>query len=209
MSLGSIALTAFICFCGLYEYTRVPFGLKGAPSHFQRVMASFVLAGILYKICEVYIDDIIVFAQTAKELLSRIRQVFDRIRKHKLLLHPRKAHIGLKRIEYTGHVLDREGLSFSPEKLRTVLDFPLPTTKGALKKFTGLANYFRDHIQGHSSVVAPLQRYLENYSKTCALHAIALDAEAVHAFETIKEMIQNCPKLFFLWGWRIHNPISH
>jgi hypothetical protein len=94
-------------------------------------------------------------------------------------------------------VLDQEGLSFSPEKLR-VLEFPLPSTKGALKKFLGLANYFRDHIQGHSSVVAPLQKYLGDYTKRYALHAIALDAEARDAFETVKEMIQNCPKLFFL-----------
>ena len=117
MSLAAIGFTAFICFCGLFEYLRVPFGLKGAPSYFQRVMSNVVLAGLIYIICEVYIDDIIVHANTAAEFLANMRSVFEQIRKHKLLLHPKKARIGLRSVEYTGHVIDRTGISFSREKI--------------------------------------------------------------------------------------------
>ena len=145
MSLAAIGLTAFIWFCGLFEYLRVPFGLKGAPSYFQRVMSSVVLAGLIYSICEVYIDDIIVHAQTAGDFLSNIRNVFDRIRKHRLLLHPAKAKIGLQRVEYTGHVLDRTGLSFSPQKIRTLLDFPQPQRKQELKKLRARELLPRSH----------------------------------------------------------------
>ena len=51
--------SAFITPMGVYEFTRVPFGLKTAPSYFQEKMASDVLSGLLYFICEIYIDDII------------------------------------------------------------------------------------------------------------------------------------------------------
>ena len=198
MSLSAINFTAFICFCGLFEYLRVPFGLKGAPSYFQRVMANVVLAGLIYIICEVYIDDIIVHAQTAAEFLANMRAVFERIRKHNLLLHPKKARIGLRSVEYTGHVIDRTGISFSREKIQTLLDFPVPTNKKAPKQFLGLANYFRDHIKDHSVIVATLQRYITNYTKRDGNKLITLDAEATQAFQTIKSRIEKCPKLFFL-----------
>ena len=51
--------TAFITLMGLYEWTRVPMGLKGAPAYFQRVMATVVFAGLLYNILEIYLDDVI------------------------------------------------------------------------------------------------------------------------------------------------------
>ena len=52
--------TAFITSISQYQFTRVPFGLKTAPSYFQEKMASDVLRGLIYFICEVYIDDIII-----------------------------------------------------------------------------------------------------------------------------------------------------
>ena len=50
--------TAFTLFCGVYQFTGLPFGLKRAPSYFQQTMAIVVLAGLLYFICEVYLDDV-------------------------------------------------------------------------------------------------------------------------------------------------------
>ena len=57
-------LTAFITLAGMYEWLRVPMGLKGAPAYFQRIMSTVVLAGLIYKICEIYLDDVIVHAKS-------------------------------------------------------------------------------------------------------------------------------------------------
>ena len=199
VSMNSIAYTAFICFCGLYEYLRVPFGLKGAPSYFQKMMTTVVLAGLIMVICEVNIDDIIIYACTALEFLVRLRKVFEKIREHKLLFHPKKARIGMKSIEYTGHMVDNTGLSFSPKKIQCVLDFPIPVMKQQIKMFLGLANYFRDHIRNHSNLAAPLQALIKDYSKKRdAKKPVILDDAGLSAFNNIKEQIQNCPKLFFL-----------
>jgi hypothetical protein len=59
--------TAFILFCGVYQFTRLPFGPKRAPSYFQQTMATVVLAGLIYIICEMYIDDCKVFAKNIDE----------------------------------------------------------------------------------------------------------------------------------------------
>jgi len=197
MSMASIAFTAFICFAGVFEYLRVPFGLKGAPSFFQRVIASVVLAGLIYSICENYLDDIITWAGTPHEFLRRLRLIFERMRKHGIVFHPGKTAIGCICIEYGGHMLDSEGISFSREKIGAVLNFPPPNTKGKLKSVLGLANYFRDHIRDHSSIAAPMQRYLDGYNKTQQNHPIQLDQEALEAFELLRSRLEACPKLHF------------
>jgi hypothetical protein len=84
-------LTAFITFMGVYEWCRVPMGLKGAPAYFQQVMATVVLAELLYIICELYIDDILVYGNTEEALLQRLREVFNRLREHRVTVSPKNA----------------------------------------------------------------------------------------------------------------------
>ena len=56
--------TAFITFSRVYQVTRLPCGPKRAPSYFQEIMATVVLTGLIYMICEMYIDDCTVFGDT-------------------------------------------------------------------------------------------------------------------------------------------------
>jgi hypothetical protein len=69
-------------------------GLKGAPAYFQQLMATMVLAGIIYIMCEIYIDDVIIHAQTQAAFLDRMRTVFQRFRDYKLTFNPEKVRLG-------------------------------------------------------------------------------------------------------------------
>ena len=62
---ASQAYTAFITFSDVFIWLVVPFGLKGAPAYFQKLLATIVLSGLIYIICELYIDDILVYACTS------------------------------------------------------------------------------------------------------------------------------------------------
>ena len=75
LSKASQEYTAFITHMGLYKWLRVPMGLKGAPSYFQHQMVSTVLPGLVHTICEIYIDDICVYATTIKELGTNLAKV--------------------------------------------------------------------------------------------------------------------------------------
>ena len=86
----AIPLTAFITFCGVYMFLRVPFGPKNAPSYFQQQLALIVLAGLLYLICELYIDDLLVHGDTDDEFLKNLHKVFLQIRQYKFVLKPSK-----------------------------------------------------------------------------------------------------------------------
>ena len=139
-------LTAFICFSGMYQFTRLSFGLKRAPSYFQEMMATVVLAGLLYVTCEMYLDDCIVFGNEPDEFLQRLRDVIIRFREKNLFLKAKKCKFGVTRLEYIRRVISKEGLSMSAEKIKSVLDFPqLPplgdfsvwqTTSGVLSQIT-------------------------------------------------------------------------
>jgi len=80
LSEASKKYTAFTCFIGLYEWNRVPMGLKGAPSFYQMALAMFVFVGLISIIMELYIDDLIIHGKTEDEFISRLRQVFGRMR---------------------------------------------------------------------------------------------------------------------------------
>ena len=195
LSASSRILTAFICALGIFEYTRVAMGLKGAPSYFQQLMTTVVLAGLVMIICEVYLDDIIVFGKTNTEFIDRLRQVFGRLRKHKITLNPKKCIFGVPSVEYVGHTIDSTGLSFSREKIDGVLMIPPPKSGKDLRSFLGVVGYFRDHIANHSTLVHPLYELYSNWEKT---RRMEWTPEATDAFTAVRKAINECPTLFFV-----------
>jgi hypothetical protein len=157
--------TAFITPTGLYQRCRLPMGLKGAASYFQRMMASKALAGMLYSIVELYLDDILVYASDEGEFIVRSRSVFDRFRQYNITLNPKKYSFGLEEVEFVGHILKPDGVKFSTEKREKVLDFPFPERQKHLKSFLRLVNYFRDHVEGLSTMVSLLNDMVNPYKK--------------------------------------------
>ena len=194
LSAMSRLITAFICFMGIFQWLRVPMGGKGAPSYFQRVMASVVLVGLIYVMCELYIDDVIVHGSNKEEYFARLRKVLERLRKHKVKIHPDKVRAGLSEVEYVGHTINSMGTTFSRDKINEILDFPKPSRHLDLKTFLGLANYLRSNIRNHSLIVAPLNAMVEKYEKNKRL---VWTPEADAAFIEIKEAIKDCPTVFF------------
>jgi hypothetical protein len=95
--------TVYITSTGLFQWCHLPMGLKGAASYFQRMMASRVLAGLLYIFVELYLDDVLVYATNDNELLERLRTVFERFRQFNITLNPKKCYFGLAEVEFVGH----------------------------------------------------------------------------------------------------------
>ena len=102
LTMQTRAFTSFIVFCGVYQFTRLPFGLKRAPSYFQEVMATFVLAGLIHITCEMYIDDCNVFGQNTEEFIARLKQIFERFRKCHIFLKASKCFFGYTEIDFVG-----------------------------------------------------------------------------------------------------------
>jgi len=94
----SIKYTAFVTAAGVFEWKRVPMGLKGAPTYFQREMSLSVLGGLLGHGVELYLDDCIVYGATEEEFKANLRLVFERFRAHNITLNLRSVKLGYRRL---------------------------------------------------------------------------------------------------------------
>ena len=87
-------------------------------------MASVVLAGLIYMVCEMYLDDCIVYAKGNEQFLERLESVFKRFRLHIIFLKASKCKFGLPLVEYVGRQISKEGISMSDLRIRAVMNFP-------------------------------------------------------------------------------------
>jgi hypothetical protein len=138
-----------------YEYLRMPFGLKSAPSTFQRLMNN-VLMGLIGTRCFVYLDDVIIFGETLQEHHIRLREVLDKLRQYNLKIEPDKCEFLKTELNYLGHVVTGEGVKPDPHKVQAIKEFPIPKTKTDVKSFLGLAGYYRKFIPQFSKIAKPL-----------------------------------------------------
>ena len=196
LTLAARVFTAFITFAGVYQFTRLPFGPKRAPSYFQEMMASIVLLGLIYNICEMYLDDCIVHAKGSDEFLQRLEIVFKRFSDKNIKLKASKCKFGLKLIEYVGRQISKAGISMSTTKIRAVQEFPKPVVLTQLRSFLGLANYFRDFVPNHSNVVSPLHQMIDHAAKKQSKLIWTVAGET--AYEAIKDLISKSPLLYFM-----------
>lgn len=154
------AKTAFSTKSGHWEYNRLPFGLKTAPATFQR-MINTALSGLTGTRCFVFLDDIVIYANSLTEHDTKLREVFGRIRRYNLKLQPGKCDFLRKEVSYLGHVITAEGVRPDSEKVKVIENFPRPESAKQLKTFLGMAGYYRRFIPNFSRLAAPLYLLLK------------------------------------------------
>lgn len=182
--------TAFTTQSGHYEFSRMPFGLKTAPATFQRAMDN-VLRGLQGIHCMVYLDDIIVYSSSLQEHIDKLRLVFDRLRQTNFKVTLDKSEFLRKEVLYLGHQITKDGLKPNDDKIKAVLDFPIPKTPTEIKSFLGLVGYYRKFIRDFSKITQPLTACLKKGKK------IVLSDDYRLAFEKCKELLVNAPLLQF------------
>lgn len=180
--------TAFSTQHGHFEFQRMPFGLKTAPATFQRAMDS-VLRGLQGIHCLVYLDDIIVYSSSLEEHIRKLRAVFDRLRQTNLKVQLDKTEFLRKEVLYLGHKITKDGLKPNEDKIKAVMDFPIPKTTTEIKSFLGLVGYYRKFIKDFAKITQPLTNCLKKRNK------ISIDTDYINAFNKCKELLCNAPLL--------------
>uniref|UniRef100_A0ABD2VYJ7 RNA-directed DNA polymerase n=1 Tax=Trichogramma kaykai TaxID=54128 RepID=A0ABD2VYJ7_9HYME len=141
---------------GSYQFRVMPFGLKGAPGTFQRLMSQEVLSGYLNKFCIVYLDDIIIYSKDWNSHLEHLSRVLERLSMHKLRCASDKVHIGEQTIEFLGFLVDPHGNEVKPSYLRALRETPRPRSKRELQSFLGACNWLREYVPNMSHLLQPL-----------------------------------------------------
>ena len=150
---ASIPKTAFTSPFGKYKYIKVPFGLTQVPAYFQELMI-----GILkdFNFAIAYLDNIIIFSQTAKEHLDHIKQVHEKLRSAHLSMKLSKCHFFTKEIQYLGHILSTKGIRPLPSKMQAIKNMHPPKMPKEVHAFLGPVGNYRKSIRNFAKIAKPL-----------------------------------------------------
>jgi hypothetical protein len=178
--------TAIITPFGLFEFVRMPFGLRNAGMTFQRLMDS-LLGGLPFMF--VYLDDIIV-ASTCEALHRRhLLQVFSLLEQNVLVVNEEKCVFGQSSVEFLGHIISAAGSSPLPSRVEAIAAFPRPVTVRQLQAFLGLFNFYRKFIPAAARVVLPLTRALRGGPR--GDQPLDWSAEMAAAFEAARRSLSS------------------
>ena len=123
LSEENIPLTAFtLGQLGFYKCVHMPFGLTNAPTTFQQLMESCLRDMQLYW-CINYFNDIIIFSQTPKKHIHRLRGIFEKLWIAGSKLKPSKCEFFQSRISYLGHIVSK-GTETDHKKISAICNWP-------------------------------------------------------------------------------------
>ena len=152
--------TAFCTPYGMWEYyTCVPFGLKTAPAALQK-MINNILHGLVGKIAQVYLDDIIILGADFHSHVDNLEQVLRRLADARMSLRLDKCHFFKEEVSYLGHIVGKHGIRPQPEKVAGIQDIPVPKTIRDVQSFLGLCNYYRKFVHDCARIATPLNQLL-------------------------------------------------
>ena len=129
---ADVPKTAVMTPFGLFEFVRMPFGLRNAAQTFQRFIDQ-VLQGLEH--CYAYIDDLLIASPTPEDHKQHLRSVLERLSNHGILINPAKCVWGATELQFLGHLVDSQGIRQLEEKVQAIVDFPQPTSLCKLREF--------------------------------------------------------------------------
>lgn len=140
---------------GLYEFTRMPFGVCNGPATFMRMMDK-IFGDENFLSLLIYLDDILIPASSFEQMIERLDMVLGRLGSNNLKVKPEKCHLMKRQIRFLGHVVSQEGIATDPEKTRAVDEWEVPKSESDLRSFLGLAGYYRRYVPHFSQIARPL-----------------------------------------------------
>lgn len=123
--------------------------------------------------------------------MDHLRQVFVRLWRYGLLLHPGKCCLTQPKVAYLGHIISSEGIGPNPEKVEAVQRFPVPATVKTVRQFLGLASYYCRFIPSFAKVASPLHTLTRQDVPFC------WTMSCQNAFQQLKDALVSSPVLVY------------
>ncbi|MCP4113967.1 MAG: hypothetical protein GY737_00940, partial [Desulfobacteraceae bacterium] len=137
----------------------------------------------------VYLDDILIATNIFEEYLETLETVLQRFRDAGMMLRPDKCEFLKKELLYLGNILNKDGLLPDPDNVKAVREFPAPTDVKQMRRFFGLASYYRKFMKDFAKVTLPLTQLLRKDV------AYEWTAEREAAFQKVQSLLCSAPIL--------------
>src|ERR1044072_4327487 len=180
--------TAFMTANENYCYRTMPFGLKNAGATYQRLMDK-VFSRQIGKTMEVYVDDMIVRAESDERHCKYLEEAFQSNRPHNIRLNPEKCSFGIEGGKFLGYMISARGIEANPDKCRAIVNMKSPTSVKDVERLTGKIAALSRFIPQSGSISAPIFKCLKKdknfkWSEECEV-----------AFEMLKKILSTPPAL--------------
>lgn len=140
---------------GYRAWTRMPFGLTGAPTSFGEMTAN-ALGDLAGNILELLADDFGTAGDDFKQKMDNLRTILQRVRERQLSLSPQKTELFMTEILFAGERVGQLGIRPDLGKTTAIVNWAVPTDLQNLHAFTCLAGYFRPLIKDYATIAQPL-----------------------------------------------------
>ena len=147
--------TAFCVNDRLYEYTRLPFGLRNAPSHFSRLMTS-ILSNLIGTAVLIYLDDIVVLGETVADHTHNLIRILEALKRSNLKINLAKCQFFKTSVEFLGHQVTPDSIRPVHDKVEAIRNYRRPRNPKEVSSFLGLASYYRKFIRNFALISRPL-----------------------------------------------------
>ncbi|GFR61292.1 Pol polyprotein [Elysia marginata] len=180
MAASPIEKTAVVTPFGLWEFLRMPFGLKNAAQSFQRLMDG-VLRDVPFAF--VYLDDIVVASHSRQEHYQHLQQLFMLLFPNGLVINKAKCIFGSDQLDFLGHHVSAQGIAPLPDRVAALRDSKPPQNHTALQRFLGMVNYYHRFLPRIAPILAPLHAQASGKGQN-----IDWSADCQESFNKVKEI---------------------
>ena len=181
--------TAFSTKQNHWEFVKMPMGLSTAPFTFQKLMHK-IFSKENWQTVLVYLDDLCIYSKSLEEQISRLRTVFEKIRKAGIKLSPEKCKFLKQEVIYLGYKITSNETMTDETKIEKITNWPTPKTVEDLRSWLGLCGYYRRFINQYAKVVIPLEEKYKNIwtnKRKKTETEIEWNDECQLAFQTLKD----------------------
>ncbi|XP_054266993.1 uncharacterized protein LOC128989150 [Macrosteles quadrilineatus] len=172
--------TAFEANGRLYQYTRIPFGVTNGVACFQRTIDQIIENENLLDTFA-YLDDVTICGRSQAEHDQNLQRFMEATKKYNLTLNKEKSKFSLTSIPVLGYIVENMSMRPDPDRLQSLLNFPVPTDNASLKRALGMLSYYAKWIPKFSEKVHCLT----------TVKSFPVGSKEILAFKTLKEEIAN------------------
>jgi len=146
----------FITYVGLFKLTIIFFGMTNSSAIFQAMMNKILRDLVNKGKVTAFVDDVLVGTETEEEHNKIIEEVLRRLEENNLYVKLEKCIWKVRKIRFLGVVIGPNGIEMEKKKVDGVLSWPEPKNVKDVRKFLGLANYYRRFIKDFTQVARPM-----------------------------------------------------
>jgi len=180
---------AFTTHIGLFESVVMFFGMTNSPAMFQAMINEILQDLINEGKVAVFIDNVLVGTETEEGHNKIVEEILKRLEENNLYVKPEKCTWKVKKIPFLGVIMGEDKVEIEEDKVEGVLKWPIPQCVRDVRRFLGLANYYRCFVKDFAKVTLPLNKLTRKDKKW------KWEEEQQKTFKRLKEIFTTRPVL--------------